>query len=102
MDVSVGGGLSCLICSGLVFENMWSNRVVPRGVAGVKVKCIYKGSGDLAEISGHRQISLISCIGKFYTLMWLGDLVEMVAPHISESQGAFIGKAPNLWNKHGQ
>ena len=42
-----------------------------------------------AEISGYRPISLISCIGKLYTLLWLRPLVEQVSPHIGPAQGAF-------------
>ena len=46
-----------------LFENMWKNNVVPVGIAQARVAYIYKGKGPMAEISGYRPISLISCIG---------------------------------------
>jgi hypothetical protein len=72
-----------------LFENMWKNNVVPAGIAQARVAYIYKGKGPMAEISGYRPISLISCIGKLYTLLWLRPLVEQVSPHIGPAQGAF-------------
>ena len=68
---------------------MWKNSVVPAGTAQARVLYIYKCKGPMAEIGGYRPISLISCIGKFYTLLWLRPLVEQVSPHIGPAQGAF-------------
>jgi len=68
---------------------MWKNNVVPVGIAQSRVAYIYKGKGPMAEISGYKPISLISCIGKLYTLLWLKPLVEQVSPHIGPAQGAF-------------
>ena len=74
-----------------LFEDMWKDNVVPVGIAQARVAYIYKGKGPMAEISGYRPISLISCIGKLYTLLWLRPLVGQVSPraHIGPAQGAF-------------
>ena len=72
-----------------LFDNMWRNNVIPEGIAQSRVIYIYKGKGSMSEISGYRPISLISCIGKLYTLLWLKPLVDQVSPHIARAQGAF-------------
>ena len=72
-----------------LFGEMWKRNIVPKGMAQTAVKYIYKRKGSMKEISGYRPISLISCIGKMYTLMWPQPLVEQVSPHVGPAQGAF-------------
>ena len=83
-----------------LFSNMWNNNVVPAAMSKVRVAYIHKGKDPLPEISGYRPISLISCIGKMFTLMWLKPLTEAVAEKVGPMQGAFrkgTGATEQAW-----
>ena len=57
-----------------LFKGIWNNNLVPTFFRQVDIKYIFKGKGQKTEISGYRPISLISCLGKVYTLTWLPQL----------------------------
>ena len=73
----------------LLFTAMWTSNTTPEHMTDVLVKYIPKHSRPSLEISEYRPISLISCLGKLYTMVWLPSLTDKLQPHITKHQGAF-------------
>ena len=73
----------------LLFTAMWTSNTTPENMSDVPVKYIPKHSRPSLEISEYRPISLISCLGKLYTMVWLPSLTGKLQPHITKHQGAF-------------
>lgn len=72
-----------------LFQAMWRCHLLPKGFGDATLRYIPKGTKPAQEISGYRPISLTSCIGKLYTLVWLPRLVSDLSPWIGRHQGAF-------------
>jgi hypothetical protein len=72
-----------------LFSAMWQNNLLPTGLGDATLRYIPKGTKPSQEISGYRPISLTSCIGKLYTMVWLPKLTSKLAPWIGRHQGAF-------------
>ena len=53
---------------------VWEWEVKPRMWNKVKVIYLYKGKGARAELDNYRPVSLLSCVGKFVTMVWRGRL----------------------------
>ena len=68
---------------------MWQRNLLPTGLGDVSLRYIPKGTKPAHEISGYRSISLTSCIGKLYTMVWLPKLTSKLFPWIGRHQGAF-------------
>ena len=68
---------------------MWQNNLLPTGLGDATLRYIPKGTKPSQEISGYRPISLTSCIGKLYTMVWLPKLTSKLSPWIGRHQGAF-------------
>ena len=68
---------------------MWDSNTTPEHMAEVLVTYIPKHSRPSLEISEYRPISLISCLGKLYTMVWLPSLIDKLQLHITKHQGAF-------------
>ena len=85
----VWAGLAIVQPLKLLFTAMWESNLTPNSMKEVLVKYIPKGSRPSLEISEYRPISLISCLGKLYTMVWLPSLTRKLQPHISGHQGAF-------------
>ena len=64
----------------LLFIAMWASNTTPEHMTDVLVEYIPKHS---LEISGYMPISLISCLGKLYTMVWLPSLTDKLQPHIT-------------------
>ena len=73
----------------ILFTAMWETNTTPDSMKEVLVKYIPKHSRPSLEISEYRPISLISCLGKLYTMVWLPCLTQKLQPHITKHQGAF-------------
>ena len=73
----------------LLFSAMWRYNTTPEHMTDVLVKYIPKHSCPSLDISEYRSISLISCLGKRYTMGWLPSLTNTQQPHITKHQGAF-------------
>ena len=72
-----------------LFSAMWQNNLLPTGLGDATLRYIPKGTKPAQEISGYRPISLTSCIGKLYTMVWLPKLTSKLSPWIGRHQGAF-------------
>ena len=79
-----------------IFARVWELGELPNSFQHANIIYLYKGSGSRQEVSGYRPISLMSCIAKLYSLVWLPSLVGKLAPHMQSSQGAFHEKAGSL------
>ena len=83
-----------------LFGYMWETAMVPKLLQETRVKYIHKGKTPMHEISGYRPISLISCLGKLYTMTWLPGLTATLMKLIAKEQGAFqkgIGSLKQAW-----
>ena len=60
----------------LLFTAMWDSNTTSKHMVEVLVKYIPKHSRPSLEISEYRTISLISCLGKLYTMVWLPSLTD--------------------------
>ena len=79
---------------------MWDSNTTPEHMAEVLVTYIPKHSRPSLEISEYRPISLISCLGKLYTMVWLPSLIDKLQLHITKHQGAFqkgMGALEQAW-----
>ena len=65
-----------------LFSAMWQNNLLPTGLGDATLRYIPKGTKPAQEISGYRPISLTSCIGKLYTMVWLPKLTSKLPPWI--------------------
>ena len=80
----------------MLFTAMWETNTTPDSMKEVLVKYTpNKHSRPSLEISEYRPISLISCLRKLYTMVWLPSLTQKLQPHITKHQGAFQKTVPN-------
>ena len=85
----VWAGLNMISALLPLFSAMWQNNLLPTGLGDATLRYIPKGTKPAQEISGYRPISLTSCIGKLYTMIWLPKLTSKLSPWIGRQQGAF-------------
>ena len=67
----------------LLFIAMWASNTTPEHMQDVLVKYMPKHTRPLLDVSEYRPISLVSCLGKLYTMVWLPSLTD-----ITKHQGA--------------
>ena len=88
-----------------LFSAMWTSNTTPGHMMDVLVKYIPKHSRPSLEVSEYRPISLISCQGKLYTMVWPPSLSDKLQPHITKHQGAFqegTGALEQAWHHGGR
>ena len=85
------------------YNLLWDWEVIPKEWKHSHVRYLFKNNGDKFDLSKYRPISLISCIGKAYTMMWLPRMEDILRPHLADSQAGFLrnsSAAEALWTVH--
>ena len=79
----------------LWFYNLvWGWECIPTEWKHAHIRYLYKGGRKSKfDLERYRPISLISCVGKAYTMLWLPRLEKILRVHISPAQGGFSPKA---------
>ena len=60
------------------YNLLWDWEVIPKEWKHSHVRYLFKNNGDKFDLSKYRPISLISCIGKAYTMMWLPRMEDIL------------------------
>ena len=80
-----GGALHSTLLQ--IFNIMWSWELIPTEWGHSHIRYLHKKKSKL-DISNYRPISLISCLGKAFTMLWLPRLASTLLPHLAPQQGS--------------
>ena len=84
----VRGGQSLHLALLTLFNYLWRTETIPQAWLEAHTRLLHKGKKSKYEITDHRPISLIACIGKLFTMLWLPRLEQILDPHIVPHQMA--------------
>ena len=96
--ISKGGGVLQETLLWL-YNLMWKWEVLPLEWGHSHIRYLYKKKSKM-DLNNYRPISLISCLGKVYTMLWLPRLAKALLPHLAPQQGARgkgTGSLETLW-----
>ena len=66
-----------------LFNLMWDWECMPTAWGHSHIRHLYKNKGSKFDLQKYRPISLISCLGKAYTMMWLPKLEAVLRPPLT-------------------
>jgi len=70
-----------------LLNKLWEWEIIPAEWLTANVRYLHKGKRKpKADLDSYRPISLLSCLGKFFTMMWYPRLISVLRPHIGEDQ----------------
>ena len=76
-----------------LLNTMWEWEVIPPQWLEANVRYLHKGNNKpVLDLDSYRPISLLSCLGKFFTMMWLARLTPVLRDKIGCDQA---GGVPN-------
>ena len=79
------------------YNLLWDWETVPREWHHAHIRYLHKGgTKPKFDLSSYRPISLISCIGKAYTMLWLPRLEKQLRPHLPTEQSGFMPKSGSV------
>ena len=79
------------------YNLLWDWEVVPKEWHHAHIRYLHKGGAKPKfDLSSYRPISLISCIGKAYTMLWLPRLEKQLRPHLPSEQAGFMPKSGSV------
>ena len=70
-----------------VFGACWEMKQMPEQWDTARVKYLYKGTGSRFEITNYRPISLVSCVAKLFTMVWLQRMQKVADNFLVAQQG---------------
>ena len=70
-----------------VFAACWEMKQMPEQWDTARVKYLFKGTGSRFEITNYRPISLVSCVAKLFTMVWLERLQKVADRYLVAQQG---------------
>ena len=80
-----GGALHTTLLE--VFNIMWEWEILPTDWGHSHIRYLHKKKSK-SDLSNYRPISLISCLGKAFTMMWLPRIATTLLPHLVPQQGS--------------
>ena len=92
-----GGALHSTLLE--LFNLMWEWEILPTSWGHSHIRYLHKKKSKI-DLSNYRPISLISCIGKAFTMMWLPRIAAALLPHLVSQQGSKgkgCGSMESLW-----
>ena len=92
-----GGALHSTLLE--LFNLMWEWEIIPTSWGHSHIRYLHKKKSKL-DLSNYRPISLISCLGKAFTMMWLPRIAAALLPHLVSQQGSKgkgCGSMESLW-----
>ena len=92
-----GGALHSTLLE--LFNLMWEWEILPTSWGHSHIRYLHKKKSKL-DLSNYRPISLISCLGKAFTMMWLPRIATALLPHLVSQQGSKgkgCGSMESLW-----
>ena len=79
-----------------LFNTIWEWEVVPQEWGHSNIRYLYKNNGSKFDLTRYRPISLISCLGKAFTMLWLPRLEKLLRPHLAPEQAGYVPKSGAL------
>ena len=92
-----GGALHAFLLD--LYNLMWTCELIPTEWGHCHIRYLHKKKSKL-DLSNYRPISLISCLAKAFTMLWLPRLEAALKPHIAPQQGLQgrgSGSNESLW-----
>ena len=72
---------------GPLMKLCWERKDMPHQWDTARVKYLYKGDGSRFEITNYRPISLVSCVGKLFTMLMLERVKTILQGYLVPQQG---------------
>ena len=79
-----------------LFNLIWEWEVVPTVWSHSNIRYLYKNNGSKFDLTRYRPISLISCLGKAFTMLLLPRLENLLRPHLAPEQAGYVPKSGAL------
>lgn len=79
------------------YNLIWEWELVPSEWRHSHIRYLHKGgTKSKFDLDSYRPISLISCIGKAFTMLWLPRLEKQLRPHLPSEQAGFMPKSGSV------
>jgi exonuclease III len=78
------------------YNLIWEWECIPNEWKHSNIRYLYKGKGSKFDLTKYRPISLISCVGKAFTMLWLPRMEAILRPLLAPEQAGFVPKSGAL------
>ena len=83
-----------------LFNLLWEWECMPKAWGHSNIRYLYKNKGSKFDLTKYRPISLISCLGKAFTMLWLPRMEALLRKHLAPEQAGYMpgsGAVEALW-----